>query len=81
MAKMEISPYYIHLKKVESTSEFQFKEKEALEKNDSGTDELDSSSDEEAPTMADEIDDRAVFLVGGTSKFEKAIKLSIKVLS
>lgn len=52
-----------------------------MEKNDSGTDELDSSSDEEAPTMADEIDDRAVFLVGGTSKFEKAIKLSIKVLS
>ena len=85
MAKMGIWPYYIYSKNVkkvaESTSEYQFEEKEALEGNDSGTDEFDSSSDEESPAMADEIDDRAAFLVGRTSRFGRAIKLSNKLLS
>ena len=60
----------------ESTSKYQFEENEALEANDSGTDEFDSSIDQESPAMADEIDDRAAFLVIRTYKFGKAIKLS-----
>ena len=47
-----------------------------LEGNDSGTDEFDSSSDEESSAIADEIDDR-----DRTSRFGKAIKLSNKLLS
>ena len=82
---MGILPHYIYSKNVkkiaESTSEYQFEEKEALEGNDSGTDEFDSSSDEESPAMADENDDRAAFLVGRTSRFGRAIKLSKKLLS
>ena len=52
-----------------------------MEENDSGTDELDSSTDEESPAMAEVIDNRAVFLVGGTYGFGETIKLSSKVLS
>ena len=62
----------------ESISEYQFEEKQALEESDSGTDEFHSSSD---PAMADETDDRAAFLVGRTSRFGRAIKLSNKLLS
>ena len=64
----------------ESISEYQFEEKQALEESDSGTDEFHSSSDEESPAMADETDDRAAFLVGRTSRFGRAIKLSNKLL-
>ena len=85
MAIMGTLPYYKYSKNVkkiaESTSEYQFEEKEALEANDSGTDEFDSSIDQESPAMADEIDDRAAFLVVRTSKFGRAIKLSNKLLS
>ena len=82
---MSTLPYYVYSKNIknigESTSEYQFKEKKALEENDSGADELYSSTDEESPAMAEVIDDRAVFLVGGTSGFGGTIKLSSKVLS
>ena len=64
MAKMGTLPYYVYTKNVkeiaESTSEYQFKEKEALEETDSGSDELDSSTDEEPLPMADGIGNRAV---------------------
>ena len=65
MTKMGTLAYYIYTKNVkeiaESNSEYQFKEKEALEEKDSGTDEFDSSSDEELPVMGDKFEDRAVF--------------------
>ena len=80
MAKMGTFSYYKYsnnVKKIaESTSEYQFEEKEALEANDSGTDERDSSIDQESPAIADETDDRAASLVVRTSRFGKAIKLS-----
>ena len=56
MVKMGTWPYYIYSKNVreiaESTSEYQFKEKEALEGNDSGPNEF---CDEESPAMADDL--------------------------
>ena len=62
--------YYIYSKNVkeitESTSKYQFQEKEASQENDPELDEFDSSSDEESSIMADEVDDRAVRLVGRT---------------
>ena len=85
MAKMGTLPHYIdskNLKKItESTSEYQFEEKEALEGNDSGTDEFDSPTDEESPAMVNEIDDRAAFLVGRTYRFGRGNKLSNKLIN
>ena len=66
---------------MESTSEYQFGKKEALEANYSWSDELDSSTDEESPPMAEEIGNRARCLVERTSRFGRVIKLSKKVLS
>ena len=48
---------------MESTSEYQFGKKEALEANYSWSDKLDSSTDEESPAMAEEIGNRARFLL------------------
>ena len=45
----------LELEKTESISEYQFEKKEALEENDSGTDEFDLYNDEESPAMADEL--------------------------
>lgn len=85
MAKMGTLSYCIYLKNVkeivENTSEYQFEEKEAVGKNDSGTDEFDSSSDGKSLAMADEIDDSAVFLVERTARFGRVNKLSNKLLS
>ena len=55
------------------------KKEMALEENGSGTDGFDSSSN--LPAMADEIDDRAAFLVGRTSRFVRLIRLSNKLLA
>lgn len=78
--KMRTLSYYICSKNVreitESTIEYQFGENEALEENESRTDVFDSCSDEESPSMADKIDDSALFIVGRTSRFRKTIKLS-----
>ena len=45
----------LELEKTESISEYQFEKKEALEENDSGTDEFDLYNDEESPAMAHEL--------------------------
>lgn len=77
---MRTLSYYTCSKNVreitESTFEYQFGENEVLEENESRTDVFDSCSDEEPPSMADKIDDSALFIVGRTSRFRKTIKLS-----
>lgn len=65
----------------ESSSEYQFEDKEALKENDPETNKFDSYGDEESPSMADEIDYIAVFLVGRASRFGRAITISNKLLS
>lgn len=77
---METLSYYIckERQRNSSTYEYQLEDKEWLEENDSGTDELDSSINNKSLAMADEIDDRVVFLVGRTTRFGRAIKLPSK---
>ena len=77
---METLSYYIYKERQRnsSTYEYQLEDKEWLEENDSGTDELDSSINNKSLAMADEIDDRVVFLVGRTTRFGRAIKLLSK---
>ena len=45
----------LEYEKTESISEYQFEKKEALEENDSGTDEFDLYSDEKSSAMANEL--------------------------
>lgn len=80
MVKMETLSYYIckECQRNSNTYEYQFEYKEGLEENDWGTDELDSSINNKSLDMADEIDDRVVFLVGRTTRFGRAIKLPNK---
>ena len=65
--KMRTFPYYICSKNfkeiTESTFGYQFEEKEAQEGNDLGADVFYSYSDEESSAMADEIDNRNLFIV------------------